>query len=343
VALGILKNSSQMLDAKKIIATGGLPILASMFSVHDEEETTQNSAALILSKLALGNGVVSQYILSNCLSGMILYHEEVMVKNMIALLSKAKIGQLTSIFRNIFSNKMSWKSHAKVFVLVQTILEDTDHQKIRQSISKSNVLKFVLDKLLMYEDEGYQKWNYRNYEHICFEFISACGSHKVTTADASVLESFASCLRQRPSTYKYLLPSLVEIVTTLPKLNSVPPSLVPVLLSLEKGKELCNCVLRICRRALEIQDCQFLGHLMDSGLLQFLSTSLAFLSMNQTTLAELIYQMIAQSNENEKYFETLSSVPLTHHIHKIITSNRLRANKVRKREDLLASRKSQRR
>jgi hypothetical protein len=80
VALGILKNSSQMLDAKKIIATGGLPILASMFSVHDEEETTQNSAALILSKLALGNGVVSQYILSNCLSGMILYHEEVMVR-----------------------------------------------------------------------------------------------------------------------------------------------------------------------------------------------------------------------------------------------------------------------
>jgi hypothetical protein len=272
VVLEIFEEYSDRNKPNDFLSTGALSALIPI--LFDPDSDNCSIATRFLYSLALQHNEVSNILFSDChcLSQMILNYEYVKPVVILMFLSKAPISRVSKAFSDIFSHKSKHQTHLKVSSLIQLISRSNNFKRIvLQTIINSNLLKFTLEELYtsLGEIDSTEK---------SFEIISSygfCCSTQRIIPDPNVLQFFIPCLKRNPYIWEGLLPCLADIIKTIPELYStVPLDLVPLLLSLETSEELCKYVLEIANRALTLHDQKFLQHLVDNGLLTFLSSSL---------------------------------------------------------------------
>jgi hypothetical protein len=187
-----------------------------------------------------------------------------------------------------------------------------------EELGELKLLQFTLGIFFSSDDISSQK--------ACLHIISAyrytfsCILVHTEAEDWSVLESFIPCIKKHRAHWNVLLPCLSEIIKTLAvdRHSRVPSDLISVLLSLEICREVMTCVLGICEVVIEfclvnddetdsVFGKEFLQHLVDNGLLTFLTSALDLKKISPSVLSELLLQIV---EVDEKYLEAVTSLEL---------------------------------
>jgi hypothetical protein len=296
----ILYHYSYHVSPEDFLPTGALSAFIPILS------DSNSAASTLLSYLAVNDDKISEFLYSHSLlSQVILRHIHIDNSVLDKLLSNASSSQVTAAFSDICSHKCQWKTTtlSTVSCLIRRISRRRNVQtSVLQAIANSNLLKFTIEELFASDGE----FHFAKYSlDIISDYAFCC--HRIIT-NSNVFESFIPCLKKHRFSWEVLLPCVAEIIQTLPDLHStLPLDLIPYLLSLECCEEVCKCVLRITSRTLSLHDHQFLQHLVDNGLLTFLSSSLKLKEITRSVLSRLINRIL---QIDEKYLEAITALEL---------------------------------
>lgn len=186
-------------------------------------------------------------------------------------LSKASMPQIMAAFSHSFSTKYRRRALHSFLGILQT-KNFTESQLLM--IKNLNILKYALEDLIAVGPAPLRESYYDPlFQEICLDIISFYCNTFVD--DPSILEELILSIPSLQPHWGVLLPCVTKMVTNFPHLQGmVPLNLIPMLLSLENCQEVFACVSEITERCLSLGDLEFLQHLLDSGLLSYLHSSL---------------------------------------------------------------------
>jgi hypothetical protein len=316
----VLYQYSTAFKADGIITSGLFPTFLANLS---RLKHLSAEALGLISTIVEDNDDASQQIISNCLTQLILSPDIICYEELVGMISKGPTSHLVITFTDIFHRNLNHKTQSNVLRMFRMMLRSKHEISINalQAISDSNLLKYTLHELLSAiertHDNVDQYGAYASFEMICLDIISSYGilCHRITT-DAMVLGSFIPCLKKQIPKWSLLLICLAQIIKTLTDLHlTVPSDLISALLSLDISEDLLSCIVEICDRTLALNDDLFLQHLVDNGLLTFLTSTLG-LKLKSKVAAVAILQRVMRSDE--KYLEMVSCLSLPRSVSRII-------------------------
>jgi hypothetical protein len=324
LVLKIISGSCRFMDINYFLDTGALPTVVSLLRHSD----IPNCAAELLMILASRNQDVCKIIYPTCFTEILLNHQNTSGNDLFLFLSQVVDLGLSANFLEIFGDKLDPESQLVVLDLALKIVvvakeDDSEDDSVGESedeeeLGELKLLQFTLGIFFSSDDISSQK--------ACLHIISAyrytfsCILVHTEAEDWSVLESFIPCIKKHRAHWNVLLPCLSEIIKTLAvdRHSRVPSDLISVLLSLEICREVMTCVLGICEVVIEfclvdddetdsVFGKEFLQHLVDNGLLTFLTSALDLKKISPSVLSELLLQIV---EVDEKYLEAVTSLEL---------------------------------
>jgi hypothetical protein len=255
--------------------------LLPFISPGTEEDLHGDAMELIFSLVDAddSDGVVCQILCSDYLTQIIL-SSECQYHSLEMIFSKGTVSQLTAAFSDLLSTPAS---RLQAIFPISTILRDvTLTSEVLQAFRNSNLLEVLFEDLIA-NPQGSDP----NQPSLSPVSRAACLDPYLATIIAycdcfplspTLLEPFVASFPSLDQNHKIvLLRCLTKIITAFPGPNlhtMVPSDLAPLLFSQEICVDLVRCAMGLTEKTLSLDDLEYLQHLIDYGLLPFLSSLL---------------------------------------------------------------------
>ena len=319
LALEILTEYAEDTD-ETFMTENLLPSLVSLlsrdiqteFASLDESEIQTEVIDFIYS-LALVRNDVLQYLISNCLTLLILLinrQASVYKLQLIFLLSRATIPQLTTAFSTILVDEQT--RHQGLVAFSKILKDDFKPDVVMEAMKNSNILKYVLEELPESETHSmsvkFRIWS-------CLDILSSC-CHSLVF-DPSLLSLLISRIPSLKRYWNELLPTVKDMVSTFPQHHA---DLIPMLMTLETSSVVVlTCVVEITERSILMEDQFLFQHLVDCGVLVFLTSSLKPMTNFKSALAGRAIKVLHHiMRQDKKYLEMVSSLSLPRSVHRAV-------------------------